>query len=92
MMMNKDFWHTPLLSKGEKVGLHVLYLCCMRSVVQSHGGVMEVDSDMRRAAILVPTSQRVACLEALEGLKLNISSRLPVDRPLICREVTGVRS
>ena len=91
-MMNKDFWHTPLLSKSEKIGLHVLYLCCMRSVVKSYGGVMEVDSAMRRAAILVPTSQRVACLEALEGLKLDIPNHLPIDRPPISRAVTWVRS
>jgi hypothetical protein len=90
--MNKDFWDTPLLSKGEKVGLHVLYLCCMRSVVQRHGGIMEVDSAMRRAAILVPTSQRVACLEALEGLRLEIPSHLPIDRPPISRAITWVRS
>jgi hypothetical protein len=53
---------------------------------------MEVDSAMRRAAILVPTSQRVACLEALEGLKLDIPSHLPIDGPPISRAVTWVRS
>jgi len=91
-MMNKEFWHTPLLSKSEKIGLHVLYLCCMRSVVQRHGGIMEVDSAMRRAAILVPTSQRAACLEALEGLKLDIPNHLPIDPPCISRAVTWARS
>jgi hypothetical protein len=91
-MMNKDFWHTPWLSKSEKVGLHVLYLCCMRSVVQSYGGVMEIDSAMRRAAILVPTSQRVACLEALEHLKLEIPKQLPIAGPPVSRRVTWVRS
>lgn len=53
---------------------------------------MEVDSAMRRAAILVPTSQRAACLEALEGLKLDIPNHLPIDRPRISRAVTWVRS
>ena len=91
-MMNKDFWDTPLLSKSEKVGLHVLYLCCMRSVVQRYGGIMEVDSAMRRAAILVPTSQRGACLEALEGLRLEIPNHHPIDRPHVSGTVTWLRS
>jgi hypothetical protein len=91
-MMNKDFWETPLLSKSEKVGLHVLYLCCMRSVVQRYGGTMEVDSAMRRAAILVPTSQRGACLEALEGLRLEIPNHLPIASPPMSRRVAWVRS
>jgi hypothetical protein len=69
-MMNKDFWNIAWLTTTEKVRLHILYLCCIRFVVEKHGGSMETDPKIRVACIKIPQSEKAACLEELEELKL----------------------
>jgi hypothetical protein len=44
MTMNKTFWKLPWLSTDEKVGLHLLYISCIRFVVAKYGGMMESGS------------------------------------------------
>lgn len=70
MTMNKDFWKISYLSTTEKVRLHILYMACIRFVVEKHGGNMETDPGIRIASIKIPRSKRIACMEELRALKL----------------------
>ena len=76
MNMNKDFWKIPWLSKGEKTGIHILYLSCIRFVVEKHGGVMETDEAMRIASIKIPKRFTAACYQELMDLQLVKSKEL----------------
>ena len=70
MTMNKAFWKLPWLSTDEKVSLHILYLSCIRFVVNKYGGVMETDTDMRIASIKIPKRYTAACFKELKALDL----------------------
>lgn len=68
--MNKDFWKIPSLSTDEKVRLHVLYISCIRSIVEKYGGIMETDPGIRIASIKLPKTRTVACFRELTELDL----------------------
>ena len=73
--MKKTFWKLPWLSADEKVRLHILYLSCIRFVVEKYGGLMETDADMRIASISIPKRYTAACFEELKALDLVESQR-----------------
>jgi hypothetical protein len=79
MTMNKTFWKLPWLSTDEKVGLHLLYISCIRFVVAKYGGMMETDADMRIASIRIPKRYTAACFEELKTLDL-VKSRRPFSQ------------
>ncbi|MCK4728261.1 MAG: hypothetical protein KAT27_05015 [Desulfobacterales bacterium] len=68
--MNKDFWDIPWLSTTEKVRLHILYMCCIRFVVEKHGGAMQTDPETLVACMKIPQSQTAACFQELKELNL----------------------
>jgi hypothetical protein len=79
MTMNKEFWKLPWLSRDEKAGIHVLYLSCIRFVIEKHGGSMETDRGVRIASIRIPKGYTAACLEELHELDL-VRSADPFSR------------
>ncbi|MBW2194133.1 MAG: hypothetical protein JRD47_09635 [Deltaproteobacteria bacterium] len=68
--MNKDFWEIPWLSTTEKVRLHILYMSCIRFVVEKYGGIMETDRKTCMASIRIPKDHTVACFQELKDLNL----------------------
>lgn len=68
--MNKDFWDIPWLSTTEKVRLHILFMCCIRFVVEKHGGVMQTDPETLVACMKIPQSHTAACFQELKELNL----------------------
>ncbi len=82
--MNKDFWNIPWLRTTEKVRLHILYLCCIRFVVEKYGGSMETDPKVRVACIKIPHREKAACLKELKELKLVRPTYLEDMRKNMC--------
>jgi hypothetical protein len=68
--MNKHFWNIPWLSRTEKVRLHILFMCCIRFVVEKHGGAMETDPETLVACMKLPESHTAACFQELKELNL----------------------
>lgn len=55
--------------------MHILYISCIRFVVEKYGGLMETDPDMRIASIRIPKQYTVACFMELRKLDLVTSSK-----------------
>ncbi len=70
MRMNKDFWDITCLSTTEKVRLHILYMSCIRFIVEKHGGTMETDRSTCLASIKIPKAHTAACFYELKRLNL----------------------
>jgi len=68
--MNKDFWDITCLSTTEKVRLHILYMACIRFIVEKHGGTMETDRTTCLASIRIPKGHTAACFHELKQLNL----------------------
>lgn len=68
--MNKDFWDIPWLSTTEKVRLHILFMCCIRFVVEKHGGAMQTDPETLVACMKIPRGETAACFQELKELNL----------------------
>jgi|GEM_PF-3212535 len=68
--MNKDFWDIPWLSTTEKVRLHILFMCCIRFVVEKYGGVMQTDPITYVTCIKIPRGETAACFQELKELNL----------------------
>ncbi len=80
--MNKDFWKIPWLSNDEKVRLHILYISCIRFVVEKYGGVMDTDCDIRIASIKIPKGYTAACFQELEAMDLVKPNPVPEEQAL----------
>ena len=57
----------PIWSEGEKAGLRAFSLFLIRSIVQRHGGSIEIDLATDTITIDVPDEEMVACAQEIEA-------------------------
>lgn len=56
------------MSPTEEARLYVLLLCCIRFVVEKHGGTMETDPVTHNANVSIPRNKKAVCCQELRVL------------------------
>ncbi len=57
---------TEMLS--ERARVHALFMCILRTVVEKHGGTIEIDPVAQHPIISIPETSKFACFEELGEL------------------------
>ena len=70
------------MSTTEKVRLHILYMSCIRFIVEKYGGTMETDRSTCLASIRIPRVHTAACFWELKRLNLIKADTEPCELSL----------
>jgi len=62
------FGSSAVLPATDEVKLHILFLSCVRFVVEKHGGTMATDPPSLDAQLDIPENTKDACFEELGEL------------------------
>jgi hypothetical protein len=63
-----NFGSAAMLPATDEVKLHILFLSCVRFVVEKHGGTMATDPNTMDAQLNIPEDVKDACFEELGKL------------------------